>query len=392
MSIVRALILAVSLSSIDAYEHFTFAQSGAPPSTPITTVVTGDWRLRTTNAGLRIVIRDADAPDQPIDQAYIVVSRLDSSAGPRPPRGISSDSRGMVAAVRVDSGEYSVLVRRIGYREARFKIHLRPNCEQILEVYIARSGFQIEGCMARTVGSPPCAPYPPPTPSRVVLICGGLLIRSFRRIQQVDLGYDPNGVVSVMLMPPPRKYDNAVDAASELARLLRAVQSVQGVTSAALIDHLPGTGGVPTRIVVPGRGGAVAQAADVGSYRSVSAGYFRTMRIPLVHGRVFTDDDIRSPGDGIVVSQSVAERYWPGRDPTGEPITIFGSSQFRPDYGLAQPSHVIGVVADVKVLGPEGAERHADVDVLIHARTGRERGLSRESPGTRRRSFRRSAK
>jgi putative ABC transport system permease protein len=195
-----------------------------------------------------------------------------------------------------------------------------------------------------------------------LLLCGGLLLESLRRIQHVDLGYDPTDVVSVMLVAPPDTNGAVADPASVYARILAAARNVRGVTSAALINHLPGSGGVPTRIVLPGRGDAV-HTTDVASYRSVSASYFETMRIPLLHGRGFTEDDIRSPGDGIVISQSVAERYWPGRDPTGEPITIFGSSQFRPDYGMPQPSHVIGVVADVKVLGPEVAERHADVYV-----------------------------
>src|SRR5262249_37078278 len=139
-------------------------------------------------------------------------------------------------------------------------------------------------------------------------------------------------------------------------------KNVRGITSAALINHLPGTSGVPTRIVVPGRAGD-AHSTDVASYRSVSAGYFQAMRIPVLHGRVFSDAGVRSPGDGIVISQSVAERYWPGRDPTGEPITVFGPSQSRPDYGAPQPSHVLGVVADVKLFGPEGVERHADIYV-----------------------------
>jgi putative ABC transport system permease protein len=195
-----------------------------------------------------------------------------------------------------------------------------------------------------------------------LLLCGGLLVRSFWRIQRVELGYDPGNVVAVMLIPPPKKYDTDADAAAVYARLLDAVNRVSGVTSAALINHLPGTSGVPTRIVVPGRPDDV-HSTDVASYRSVSADYFRTMRIPILHGRVFTEADVRSPGDGIVISQSVAERYWPRRDPTGEAITIFGSSQSRQDFGRPQPSHVLGVVADVKLLGPAGVERRSDIYV-----------------------------
>jgi hypothetical protein len=76
------------------------------------------------------------------------------------------------------------------------------------------------------------------------------------------------------------------------------------------------------------------------------------LRIPLVRGRWFSDAEMRSPGDGIVVSESVANRYWPGGDPIGKPITVFRSSQARPDFGRAVASTVIGVAKDVRQFGP----------------------------------------
>jgi hypothetical protein len=170
MSIVRPFIFAVVSLGGGAYEHLLRAQAGADSSSlAVATVVSADARLRKPIAGLRIVIRDADAPDQPIDQAYIVVSRLSSNAPAGPPLGTISNDRGVVVATRLDSGEYFVRVRRVGYHEARFTIRLRPSCEQILEVYIAQSVVQFDRCQVRTVVSPPCDPDPAPTPSRAVL-------------------------------------------------------------------------------------------------------------------------------------------------------------------------------------------------------------------------------
>jgi hypothetical protein len=77
------------------------------------------------------------------------------------------------------------------------------------------------------------------------------------------------------------------------------------------------------------------------------------MRIPLVHGRWFSANEMRSPGDGVVISESVANRYWPGQSAIGKPLTIFRSSQARADFGRAVPSVVIGVVGDVRQYGPE---------------------------------------
>ena len=170
MSIPRALFLAVCVLSILAYEHPAVAQSGAALApAPVVTIVSDDSLLRTPNTVLRIVVRDADGPDQPIGQAYIVVFRSDSGAGHRPPAGIITDDRGRLTAATPDSGDYSVVVRRIGYRVAQFNVHLRRNCEQIREVYIAGSVVQFDRCQVRTAVSPPCDPDPPPTPSRGVL-------------------------------------------------------------------------------------------------------------------------------------------------------------------------------------------------------------------------------
>jgi len=195
-----------------------------------------------------------------------------------------------------------------------------------------------------------------------LLLCGTLLVRSIQKIQRVDLGYDPDHVVEFSLSPPAPRYDRAEDAAALYQRVLDAVGALPGVRSVAVVNRAPPGPFVPTRIVVPGRG-AESQSKDVASYRTVSAGYVNTLRLTLLRGRWFTESDIRTPGDGIVVSESVAKRYWPGRDPVGEAVTIFGASQRRADYGVAQPSHVIGVLADLRSFGATGPEPTADVYV-----------------------------
>lgn|SRR5512146_2925332 len=169
MSIARIFALTTAASSICAFQQL-LAQSGDQASPPVITIINSAAAgLRTPNTALRIVIRDADAPDQPIDQANVVVSPADSAAAGHPPRGVASNDRGIVAAMRLNGGEYTVAVRRIGYYEARFTIHVRSSCEQFLEVYITRSIYQFDRCQVKTTGSPPCDPGPPPTPSRAVL-------------------------------------------------------------------------------------------------------------------------------------------------------------------------------------------------------------------------------
>ncbi|HEY9517159.1 MAG TPA: FtsX-like permease family protein, partial [Gemmatimonadaceae bacterium] len=107
---------------------------------------------------------------------------------------------------------------------------------------------------------------------------------------------------------------------------------------------------VPTRIQVPGR---QVSSEDGATYITVSDGYLRTMHITLLRGRWFSPQEMRAPGDGIVISEAVAKRYWGGADPVGKPLTIFRSSQERADFGRAVPSVVIGVVSDVRQFGPD---------------------------------------
>ena len=196
----------------------------------------------------------------------------------------------------------------------------------------------------------------------VLMLSGGLIVRSVRRVQRVNLGYDADHVIGFLLFPPSPQYDRAADAAALYQRAIEALRAIPGVESVALVNRAPPGPFVTTRIVVPGRGAETA-AADVASYRTVSPGYLRTLRLTTLEGRWFTEDDMRAPNDGIVVSESVARRYWPGRDPTGEPLTIFGAQQRRPDFGQAQPSHVIGVVSDVRFLDGAGPLPVADVYV-----------------------------
>lgn len=169
MSMARTLLVAASASVASAFHVGLLAQSGAQASPPVVGIVNSPADgLRTPNTALRIAIRDSDQPDQPIDQAYVVVSRADSVTGDPERRAVSTNDRGLVT-MRLSGGDYVVSVRRVGYHEARFAIHIRSSCEQVLEVYITQAIYRLDRCQVRTAGSPPCDPDPPPTPSRVVL-------------------------------------------------------------------------------------------------------------------------------------------------------------------------------------------------------------------------------
>jgi len=165
MSTTRAVLLPGIILCAHAHGHSLRAQSGDKPPAPATIVRSPGSLIASQVTGLRIAVRDVDAPDLAIGQTYIIIFHPDTAAG-RPQRRVSSDDHGLVASIGLDSGEYIVRVLRVGYREARFTIRVRPNCEQILEIYLSRSTVQFDRCQIRTAGSPPCDPDPPPTPSR----------------------------------------------------------------------------------------------------------------------------------------------------------------------------------------------------------------------------------
>jgi putative ABC transport system permease protein len=183
----------------------------------------------------------------------------------------------------------------------------------------------------------------------LTLVAGaGLLIESFRRLNDVDLGFVPEHLASFVISPPTPKYASPEQAAALYARLQDAAASVSGVEGVAITNHGPlGGAGIATKFLVPGRTPA-PDGSDAAVYKTVSASYLSVLKSRLVKGRWFTDTDIREAGTGVVVNEQLAKRAWPNEDPIGRPITIFRSSQARPGFGDPLPSVVIGVIANIR--------------------------------------------
>ena len=185
----------------------------------------------------------------------------------------------------------------------------------------------------------------------LLLVGAGLLAQSYRRLLGARIGFDPHGLFATSGSPPQDKNADPRVALAVYERIIDRLKAEPGVDEATIVNFMPSGGaGIPTRIEVPGRTPA---SEDLATYITVTEGFLRTLRIPLVRGRWYTPAEMRSPGDGVVISEAVAKRYWPGQDAVGKPITIFRSSQARADFGRAVPSVVIGVVGDVRQFGPE---------------------------------------
>jgi len=173
--------------------------------------------------------------------------------------------------------------------------------------------------------------------SLMLLAGAGLLIRSLWILTGVNPGFDPNNVLT-LTVGVSSKDPAAVNALYD--RVLQRVRQLPGVDSAGMIGGLPMRGGSNQPFTIEGKPAApFAQQPNV-SVRSITPGYLRTMRIPLLRGREITDSDIAGRKRVVLISDSMAKRFWPGEDPIGQHIRL----SFSPE----ETREVVGIVGDVK--------------------------------------------
>jgi predicted permease len=150
-----------------------------------------------------------------------------------------------------------------------------------------------------------------------LLIGAGLLIQSLANLQRVSLGFDPHGLITFQLAPPTAKYPLKGRAPQLYRALLDSLQSIPGVRSASVSSGIPfGLGNYSTHPMITTEKSLLPQDAAVPiDWRSVSPGYFRTMGMPLLHGRDFTDADGPDAQRVMIVSQATAKKFWGDADP-----------------------------------------------------------------------------
>jgi putative ABC transport system permease protein len=166
-------------------------------------------------------------------------------------------------------------------------------------------------------------------------------------LQRVDPGFSPRGIHTARVTLPRSRYDDPSRQVAFAQTLLERARELPGVASAALTTDAPVDDGLPYWAIsmagVEQPPPEVVQDAVV--YR-VSPEYFRTFELPLVRGRVFDAGDRGESTPVAIVSQALARRYWPGRDPLGSRIT-FGD----PADSTTTWMTVVGIVGDVRQEG-----------------------------------------
>jgi putative ABC transport system permease protein len=171
--------------------------------------------------------------------------------------------------------------------------------------------------------------------SLVLLVAAGLTIRSFVRLQHVPTGFDSDHVLTLAINLPQARYPMPQQKADFWERTLASLAEVPGIDLVGATSRLPLSGGNSTRgLQIDGHKTTPPAGGD---YRTASPEYFRALSIPLIRGRVFRDDDREGRELVVVLSASMAQRYWPNTDPIGRHISVDGVHQIA----------IVGVVGDV---------------------------------------------
>src|SRR6185369_14806272 len=182
----------------------------------------------------------------------------------------------------------------------------------------------------------------------VLLMCAGLLIRSVSRLQNVDPGFDYSQVLKLDLGLPSLRYSTDDKKINFYRELTTRIRSLSGVTSAGVATPLPANDFDTTGIDIEGQPVQPGLEPSVDRY-IVTPGYLQAMHIPLVRGRSLEERDVHDTSQVLLVSKSLADRFWPNQDPIGKRIKL----PWNPGRDDDPWRTIVGVVGDVKQYGPD---------------------------------------
>jgi putative ABC transport system permease protein len=176
--------------------------------------------------------------------------------------------------------------------------------------------------------------------SLLLLVCGGLLIRSFDKLLRVDPGFKPEKLLTLEYRLPRNKYEKSEAQWNTHRQIVERISEVPGVTSVSLVRGLPFSGnGGSTGIVLPDREVPQKGKEPKVMLNTAMPNYFETMGIPFIEGRLFDDRDQVNAPNVFLVNRTMAQRFWPDDTAIGKQLTI---------TEVGSTGTVIGVVGDAK--------------------------------------------
>jgi predicted permease len=175
--------------------------------------------------------------------------------------------------------------------------------------------------------------------SVVLLIGAGLLMESFRQVQNLRLGFESAQSMVAQLTLPPSKYPDDTRRAAFVRDLVQRLETTPGIQSAVAAQSVPLGFLILSPVLAEGQGFVPQAQRPLARWNMTSPGYFRTLGIPLVSGRDITWADDEHSTKVVVINQALARKFWPNENAIGKHITF---------TRLQVPFEVVGVVGDTR--------------------------------------------
>ncbi|HEV7508313.1 MAG TPA: ABC transporter permease [Thermoanaerobaculia bacterium] len=176
----------------------------------------------------------------------------------------------------------------------------------------------------------------------VLLIGAGLLLSSLTHLQRVDPGFTTSNVLTMEVVLGRARYSTDAQRATFYRQFTERAAAIPGVQSVGGISNLPLSGSNSSEsYVVDGQPPSDPNALPEAGYSGVTAGYFKTLQIPLLQGREFSAQDTVNSPKAIIVNKTFTDRYWSHESAVGKRVTLMGGS------GGKETHEVIGVIGDV---------------------------------------------
>jgi putative ABC transport system permease protein len=180
--------------------------------------------------------------------------------------------------------------------------------------------------------------------SVVLLVGAGLMVKSLLLLLKSDNGFNPNGVLTMELKVSRNRYRKPAELSQFLNQALQRVQAQPGVETATLSANLPGVSdGWQTDIAPEGHPSLNPGELINVDWAIVGAGYFQTMKIPILRGRTFTREEDEQGKPVVLIDENLARRFWPNEDAVGKHLK----------YDSPVWHEIIGIVPEVRAYGSE---------------------------------------
>ncbi|MGC2794611.1 MAG: ABC transporter permease [Candidatus Sulfotelmatobacter sp.] len=166
--------------------------------------------------------------------------------------------------------------------------------------------------------------------SLALLAGAGLMIKALIHLHHVDLGFNPDHLLTLEVPLEGPQYEQTEKQAQFFHDLVGRIETLPGVESASLSRGVPINGWAGWDFVTADNPHPAAGEVPDANYVCVGPHYFKTMQIPMVRGRVFSDFDTQSSEPAAIVSESLATKYWPGQDPIGNRLKVGANDNSQP--------------------------------------------------------------